>query len=376
MSKNLMTAHNEWANRPKDERFETLDALHANVNARRLECVDDRVSLRGAEFDATLGRPVLNAYGRKLTFTHWALTQMLGKLSIPKDFLGLLSPPAADVVLNDRLGRALEEGDIDSPQRMLMRKQDAVNSTVRALHSTRYERLWDSAVTKMLIEFLPPGWRNPLAFKDGIWGERLVPSGLYAGDRDMFAFFIDGGDWKDQPGSFDVDGEAFHNGFFVWNSEVGAKSFGYSTFKFRVVCGNNIVWGAEQQHTRRARHIGNAGRTLRHLRDYLTILNRQDNDEFSTAVREARTDIFLKPTRSATDDVDALHKKLKGKFTMDTLTLARLLAVNEADRERRPNDGSRWYWLQGLTAAARSAVNADVRADIEAKASDILLAVR
>ena len=35
MSENLMIAHREWATRPPDQRFQSLDALQVSVEARR-----------------------------------------------------------------------------------------------------------------------------------------------------------------------------------------------------------------------------------------------------------------------------------------------------------------------------------------------------
>ena len=42
----------------------------------------------------------------------------------------------------------------------------------------------------------------------------------------------------------EIDGEAFAPGFFVWNSEVGRRSFGVQTFWLQAVCQNHIVWDA------------------------------------------------------------------------------------------------------------------------------------
>jgi hypothetical protein len=54
----------------------------------------------------------------------------------------------------------------------------------------------------------------------------------------MFCFLIDPTDWAE------IDGQAFAPGFFAWNSEVGKRSIGISTFWFQVVCQNHILWDA------------------------------------------------------------------------------------------------------------------------------------
>ena len=49
-------------------------------------------------------------------------------------------------------------------------------------------------------------------------------TGLYAGEQDMFCFMIDPTGWTE------IGGESFAPGFFLWNSEVGRRSLGLSTF--------------------------------------------------------------------------------------------------------------------------------------------------
>ena len=61
-------------------------------------------------------------------------------------------------------------------------------------------------------------------------GGRHGGTGLYCGEQDLFCFLIDPTGWAE------IDGEAFAPGFFVWNSEVGKRSVGISTFWFQAVC--------------------------------------------------------------------------------------------------------------------------------------------
>ena len=77
-------------------------------------------------------------------------------------------------------------------------------------------------------------------------------AGLYASDRDVFMFLID----EDHP--IEVRNERLSRGLFIWNSEVGKSSFGLTTFLYRYVCGNHIVWGAENVKEIRIRHSLNA----------------------------------------------------------------------------------------------------------------------
>ena len=372
---NLMAAHNNWASRPADERFKTLAEMHNNVRDRQRMSVEDKLWLGDAHVKKN-GTFSLLERGIEKRFTNWSAMQFLQKLSIPKDFINTIDNTLAEQVIKNRLMRALVDEDIDRKQRVL-----GVNGpdgyTIRALHSSRYERLWDAQVTGTLMEWLPKDWRNPVAFAQGKWGAPLEPSGLYAGDRDMFAFFIDGGDWADKPvGTFDVDGDAFNRGFYVWNSEVGAKSFGFSTFNFRVVCGNNIIWGASNFKQSRARHIGGANDMLRTFRAYLASLqDTSKGDAFINAVRAAKTTI-LTPGNTKSLILQQGLDKFKGKFTQTEITDARDASMTEAQKENRSIDGSAWFWLQGFTAVARTYQNADERTKLEETASKVLLTVR
>lgn len=372
----IYDACKQWATRPQDERFQSLSELHSSVCARDNASVDGRVDMTKATFKVKNGEVLLIGENRSARFTNWSAGQMMQKLSVPRDFIALLSDPVAEAVLNDRLPEAIRDGKIDRGQRLLLQSMsttmgDDKPMLLRAMHSGRYERIWDKQVTAMLMEHLPHGWRNPVAYKMGKWGEPLVPSGLYAGDRDMFAFFIDGGD--EQSGSFDVDGDAFNHGFYCWNSEVGAKTLGFAAFKFRRICGNNIIWGATDVNVYRARHVGGAGDVLRGMRRFLASMNNQSTDQFITAVREAKEEIFIAVQARREKTLDTAFSKLRGKFTQTDITNALDLGTREAMLEKRPVDGSRWFWLQGFTAVARQTPNADERVKIEQDAAGILM---
>ena len=62
---------------------------------------------------------------------------------------------------------------------------------------------------------------------------------LYGSDRDVFIFLVD----PDNPIEHGED--TLFRGFYTWNSEVGAATFGLATFLYRFVCDNRIIWGAQ-----------------------------------------------------------------------------------------------------------------------------------
>lgn len=374
----LTQANKQWATRPADERFTTLNDLHNAVTKRWRQSQDGRVSMHDMRLEVNGDIILTGKQGGRAKLTHWSAGQLCQKLGVPRDLLTKLDPSTASAVLNDRLPKSIAEGDVQGRQRILLHEDDDLQRTARAFHGDVYDRLWDSQVTKTLVEYLPEGWRNPVAYAQGKWGAALEPSGLYAGDRDMFAFLIDGGDWRpDQPnaGSFDVDGEQFNRGFFVWNSEVGAKSFGFMSFMFDVVCGNHYVWGARNVEQFRARHAGKgATRGLYAFRRYLEVLNENASQEgFAAAVRAAKAEIAVK-VRGASpgarvETLDDAFKTFKNAFTQKQVTDALFAML----REEKGVTGSRYDWLAGFTAVAREMRNADERSALEVQASKVLL---
>ena len=374
MSKTLTDANKQWATRPADERYTTLDALHSAVTKRWKGSQDGRVSMRDMRLEVNGDITLHGAQGGVAALTHWSAGQLCSRLGVPRDLLAKLSPEVASAVLNDRLPKSIAEGDVKGRQRILLHEDDDLRRVVRAFHGDVYDRVWDSQVTKTLVEYLPPGWRNPVAYARGKWGSALEPSGLYASDRDMFAFLIDGGDWAPgQPnvGSFSVDGEQFNRGFFVWNSEVGAKTFGWTSFMFDVVCGNHYVWGARNVEQFRARHAGRgASRGLWSFRRYLEVLNENATPEgFAAAVRAAKAEVACKVSASKAETLDLAFDKFKRSFTKSEITLA----LDAMLREEKGVTGTRYDWLAGFTAVAREMPNADERSALETKASSLLL---
>ncbi len=82
----------------------------------------------------------------------------------------------------------------------------------------------------------------------------IAPAGVYASDRDMFLFLVDDDHRLENP----IGGTPLARGFFVWNSEVGDKTFGLTTFLYDAICGNHIVWGAQNVKEIKLKQVGHA----------------------------------------------------------------------------------------------------------------------
>lgn len=373
----LFHAHKNWADRPADERFSSLTELRDAVAER------DRISAEKYVEPSTLARLTPTVHdARKLTLaaptgseaslTHWSAGQYLSALEIPRPFLAKLTTDVATDVVRDRLQRAHDQ----IPNRLFLAQNG--DNVVRAFHGTRYERLWDVEIADVLLKHLDSRWRNPVAYKDGKWGAELVPSGLYASDRDMFIFMIDGGDRIDAGPRAQL-----HHGFFVSNSEVGAGSFEVTQFLFNEVCGNNIVWGAQDIFEVRARHTA----SVRTVFDGFSAWVRRGagvdvGADIQSMVRDAMSDPFAAPASLKRDDeglimkADPIVNRLGrlGFSLTDVRAADRAIQIEEQVDGKMPT-GSRWDWLQGFTAVARQRPTVDSRLELEKRAAKAFLPV-
>ena len=251
----LMQASNQWASRPADQRFNSIDALHAACTHHRDVAVEavgvDLRTLRvgEAQFADDEGtqrvEPVLiGASGVQSRFSHHAFGQLSRRIGAPADYLRKLPPAMAATNLNHGLQHAEHNGNSDS----LLFAQNG-DLRLRALVSKSYKRIWNTDVTSRLLALVEqqPEWQPAPAAFDG-------SRGLYASDADMFAFLVD-----NERRIFEKDsGGGLGRGFFVSNSEVGAGAFAITTFFYEYVCGNHRVWGASGVQELRIRHVGNA----------------------------------------------------------------------------------------------------------------------
>jgi hypothetical protein len=177
--------------------------------------------------------------------------------------------------------------------------------SIRSIHGTAYSRLWNSDLLETVAEcasdFSPP--------QTAMTGA----TGLYCGEQDLFCFLIDPAVW------IDVGGEAFAPGFFVWNSEVGRRSLGISTFWFQKICQNHIVWDATNVVEFTRKHTGKVRDALNDIRQMIEALQaRRDErkDLFASAVRKAMA------TNVATDGEEAMKFLTQRSLPRETVERA------------------------------------------------------
>lgn len=368
----IMKLHHQWAKRPADERFTSLDDLLAHVRhqreiskaavipSRKLEAVaiDDDPTRRGLS---------VMAGGNPTTPTHWAFGQFCNQVGAPAGYLRSLPAPIAAAALNYVVFRR----DVEDTG-VLVRERDSLE--LAAVTGPRYGRIWNADVVQQLRD----------RFGDGRTGEFTVPgefgqevevtrdnTTLYASDRDMFVMLADEKNRIEVPGRRSMRGGStgsLARGFMVWNSEVGAATLGIATFLFDYVCSNRMIWGAEGYEEIKVMHFASAPeRFAEQVAPAIEAYARKSTDSITKAIEDARK------ARIEGDNLDAFLRKIKLPGQGKTLTVAQVEGVKKAHfaEEDRPMENV-WDITVGMTAFAKGIEYQDERVKFERAAGKLM----
>ncbi len=338
----LARASRELFRRAPDEFVPDLAALAARCREQR-ERSQDRWQL-----PQTI-RPVVAA-GRvgvelgsdgAFELNDWSFSQLCRLAAVAKDTVNKLSAETASLALAETLPVAKR------PTQVLTEA-----ARVRSVHGTNYERLWNSEVLAVVQEFATGFTEPPRGFNGA--------TGLYHGEQDFFAFLIDPTGWVE------VEKEAFAPGLFVWNSEVGRRTVGVSTFWLQAVCGNHLIHGSRDAAETEWRHTGKVSEALQGIRRAIELLVEK---------RDERKDDFARLVRKAMDEklADDAEEAMKALATRGVLQRLAKEAVNttlEAGKKF-----TLFNLVDALTRLAREIPFAGDRAEADQRASKLLTLV-
>ena len=390
---NLHEASRQWAKRPDDERFWTLEEMYRTTADSREASSVETIDLGSASFtaDGVYRKSLRMAWESEngvpsAALSHYAFGQMCRTLGAPAAFLRTLhSDTAVDCLTQcgDRWrASAKAAGSPTTRQLLLHHNGDAV---IRAATSERYVRVWNEEIVGRLLDLQADGWRVPPA-RPATWGTRtriatpddvidwgresaltvkagdvIAPAGLYASDHDLFAFLIhpevviDNG----TPGGM-------RRGTMVRQSEVGDCAIWKLDFLFDVVCGNHIVWGAQNVRETRVRHAGASVNER-----WVALV--QSVDEYAQGspaeqeakIREARTTLLG-------DDREGVIDFLFGKRLLGRGDAGRAFDVAEEHEALHGDPRSAWGVVAGLTRLSQGTPYADKRSAMDLAAGKIL----
>lgn len=373
-------AQSQWFRRPEDHKFESLDTLFAAVHGRRMRSHEHRASTDGFQ----LVGPVADADGRARGFhvvskvlppsgskakstemivrpTHYAFGQLCSTIGAPAGYFRDKLADRPDVVIEAVNHGMKRKADAGEDVKLLAVDPKDPNSTdvasLYALTSPTYGRIWDADVVTAAQKIVARTDGEFYAPLD--WGKKK--RALFASDRDVFMFFINGGSIVDGGG----DRDQLNRGFFIWNSEVGSKTFGIATFLFRQVCGNFGIWGAEDVRLLKIRHTsGGPERFVTEAVPALQEYTRMTAKPIELAVRKAKT------LELPSEDAEFYSWFRKRGFNNAETRRARDLADAEEGSHHRL-----WDMYNGFTACARTMAYAEAKVDLETRAGKLMEAL-
>ncbi|MGC3970599.1 MAG: DUF932 domain-containing protein [Pirellulales bacterium] len=267
----------------------------------------------------------------------WSFSQLCRMAGVAKDTVNRLSPSTASLVL----GETLPMGQ--KPVQLLTEGE-----TIRSIHGTQYTRLWNLDLVNILREFATD-FQPPQKGMNGA-------TGLYASDRDMFAFLIDPMGWCE------IDGEAFAPGLFVWNSEVGCKTLGVQTFWFQAVCQNHIVWDATEVVEWTRKHTARVSDGLPEIRKIIAgLVEKRDQrkDGFHRVIKKAME------TKLGSDADEVMKELTKKGFT-------RAVAKKASEIAQENGRFTIFSVIDALTKLSQESEFAGDRNEADQKASSLL----
>lgn len=384
---NLFKASNQWATRPADERFWTLEEGIGAGIAHRESSIGAQSLVSDLRVEANEGEiQLVGKQGIPAKLTHWSFGQ-LARRAAPKAVEYLRGLPATLAVQNLNHGLRELGGNADErPSEMLFHKNGSM--VLRGLTGPDYQRVWNHELLERLAQVLPQGWKAPparpapgyagrtrfateadigrISSKNGGGiqikvGDEIAPAGIYVSDHDCFVFMV-----NEEAGIDDGTGHQLGRGFFVFNSEVGAMSLGVMSFLYDSVCGNHIVWNVKDVKEVRLAHRGKGlnQRAFGQLTMSLTKYANESANETEAKILEARKMVIA----ATKDDVlDALFGKVPN-LSMKVLDEA-YDAAEQSPRYGAPN--TVWGMVNGLTEVSQKSGHTDERVKIDRAAGEL-----
>jgi hypothetical protein len=358
----LFQASRQWATRPADQRFASLEDMLAATKGYANQAAEASRSWRdlSVQPDAS-GTEVqlVGPNGTPATLTHYAFGQLCARAESPAWYLRELPAELAAQNLRTRLA----ERNAEDKAQLLFHVNGSM--VVRAVTSDAYARIWNHEVISRLLE-LAQLHRLVPARQTFSWGggelppESERPPALYASDHDMFAFMM-----SQERTLIDPVGKALLRGVIVQNSEVGDCALKIMGFYFRDICCNHIIWGARELCEVRLTHVGQ----IRQRWFDAAVTVRKYFDAPVSSEDQARFAEMAVPIRGTKEEVlDAVFGKRIANLTKRTLAAAYDAVVESEDGDPR----SRWGLAQGITRHSQTRPYGDERNELDRAAGKLL----
>jgi len=362
------TVNSQWFNRPDDQRFLSLDDLADHVYSRSADAYQqvvatDDIRVRVGDNDGL----VIQHGDVDIEPTHWSFGQLSSLAGAPAGYLRKLPTTIAGINLQYGLSNLRSENV----------KLFGTSKQLLAATGAEYGRVYDHEVVSAVRSIAGNGtgdtnWKVPGAidWKKGTYNPFVditkQSTTLYASDRDVFMFLVDDTHPIEIGKMPNGDPDLVFRGFYVWNSEVGSKTLGVSTFLLRGVCQNRCLWGVQDKQSMTIKHSKNApARFAAEVGPALLEYSNASTYGLLQGINQAKSTIVA---RSDDDQMDFLGKR---GFSMRE---SRRIIDSVLNEEQKAPE-SIWDFVQGITAVARGIGHADDRIAMERKAGDLMAKV-
>jgi hypothetical protein len=356
----IFAANKQWSTRPEDERFTSLESLYAATKAyadAAREAVD--VPLSTLKADVIDGD--VRLVGRKgvpAKLTHWAFGQLASKVGAPASYLRGLPASLAAENLNHGLIAKVRETSDQALANLLFHTGADGHMLMRSITSDRYERIWNYEVAERLLGMQSRGWT--VATPDIRIQDNRLP--LYASDHDMFAFIMS------QNTILEADNpQGLKRGLIVMNSEVGASALVLMRFLYREMCGNHIIWGAENVTELKLRHVGNIRERMSMWDSEITAYLNSSASKDEAQIAASKRKVIAATKEDVLDAIFGL--KVPG---LSRTTIGEGYDAVVPDQDGKPN--TVWGLVQGITRYSQTVKHADTRTQIDRAAGRLLQA--
>jgi len=358
-------ASREWWRRPDDERFLTLEDLHAatldRATASEVSISPNKALLAKGSSHAGGDFYLEHEELGILEPTHWSLGQLATVSRTPAKWLrDIATVPTGPAFAAHAINLGLRHlAEAEKIQLMSRGEPSADRKELRCIVGPEYGRIYDHQVVEAVMHVNADGrWHIPAASERVKNPKRATT--LYGSDRDVFIFLVD----EQNPVSVRVDGALrfLFRGFMVWNSEVGHHRFGFLTFLYDYVCDNRTVWGAREVRELHIKHTKNA--PDRFEREVRPVLRRYA--EASVVDVEAQLERAARMKVGNSDD-EVLAWLQRHEFTKRE-------GEKIIETAKAEEGGARTVWevVNGGTALARAISHADGRVALERRVSALL----
>jgi len=373
--------NNNWANRPDDEKFLSLSSMLEFKTQDTQHLEENLTHVKSLKFagihqdNDTQGQIVLEYKDqetnkmRQVTPTHWSFNQLASLAAAPSTYMRDLPAQLA--------AECMQWGLMENRSNRFVKTYGQLDSDlgqIRAATGPDYGRIYDHEVIRKAIDFCKyRAWKIPGAMvgsRDGLAEYNpdlpvtLDTTTLFASDRDCFLFLVDDKNPIEVGKLSNGDPDMMFRGFYISNSEVGAKSLKLGSMYLRGICMNRCLWGVENFSEVSIRHSKFAlSKWYDEAAPALESFTAGNSQDLINGVQLA------KEAQVAKSDEDALSFLRKNVGLSESM--AKLAAARHLEEEEQPVR-SVWDAAQAITAIARDQKHQDTRVDLEKKAGAIL----